>query len=116
MVGQLNELSTALVLQFALILYGALQDMDAIVDIHLRHELQFSLLGPHDHRAAVIPKVFGRPLIASRLRNRILASRAIDQRNLRQQIILGGEHDSCKIPDSRYERAETRRAISLSAR
>src|SRR5919201_144089 len=88
MVGQLNELSTALVLQFALILNGVLQEMDAIVDIHFRHELQFSLLGPHDHRATVIPKVFGRPLIASRLRNRILASRAIDQRNLRQQIIF----------------------------
>jgi len=36
----------------------------------------------------LIPKVFGRPLIASRLRNRILTSRAIDQRNLRQQIIF----------------------------
>jgi hypothetical protein len=28
----------------------------------------------------------------------------------------GGEHDSCKIPGSPSERAETRRAISLVAR
>ena len=28
----------------------------------------------------------------------------------------GGEHDSCKIPDSHYERAKTHRAMSLSAR
>jgi hypothetical protein len=25
--------------------------------------------------------------------------------------LLGDEHDSCKIPDSRYKRAETRRAV-----
>ena len=28
----------------------------------------------------------------------------------------GDEHDACTIPDSRYERAETRRALSLVAR
>jgi len=28
---------------------------------------------------------------------------------------LGGEHDSCKIPDSGYKRAETHRARSLVA-
>ena len=61
--------------------------MDAIINIHFRDEIQFPLLGPHDHRAAVIPKIFGGPLVASSLRNGVTTSRAIDQRNLRQQII-----------------------------
>jgi alkylation response protein AidB-like acyl-CoA dehydrogenase len=30
--------------------------------------------------------------------------------------IKGAEHETCKIPDSHYERAKTHRAMSLSAR
>src|SRR5215475_15513708 len=87
MIGQPNELLTVLTLEFVLILHGSLQYMDAIINIHFRDEIQFPLLGPHDHRAAVIPKIFGGPLVASRLRNGIPTSRAIYQRNLRQQLI-----------------------------
>src|SRR5438132_13318284 len=87
MVGQPNKLLTVFTLELILILHGSLQYMDAIINIHLRDEIQFPLLGPHDHRAAVIPKIFGGPLVASSLRKGVTTSRAIDQRNLRQQII-----------------------------
>jgi site-specific recombinase XerD len=47
---------------------------------------------------------------------RLLFRWLVDHNWMSDNPTTGGEHDSCKIPDSRYERAETRRAASLSAR